>query len=131
MKVITPLLLSFVTLASAFPSPGANSVGAPISARQECTYDMLCNADDEGEGPDPDTARCCALVGGSGDASVGQLTSPKPSHLHHVLVWWYLTEENKICNNLAFTPAENFARCCGRSGGYTFFAGPNCPPISV
>jgi len=80
MKVITPLLLSLVTLASAFPSSGADSVGAPISARQACTYDILCNEDDEGEGPDPDTARCCALVGGSGDGSVGRLTPHNPSY---------------------------------------------------
>lgn len=85
MKAITPLLLTLVTLVSALPSPGADSVGAHFSARQECTYDILCNEDDEGEDPDPDTARCCALVGGSGDAFVGPLTFYKLYYLLYIL----------------------------------------------
>ncbi|KAK0726494.1 hypothetical protein B0T21DRAFT_413824 [Apiosordaria backusii] len=105
MKAITVLFLTFITVASAAPSANAGSASTPLSARQTCTYDILCNETDEGEDPDPDTARCCALVGGTGDAF--------------------------LCNDLALAAAENFARCCGRSGGYTFFADPNCPPISV
>ncbi|KAK0741428.1 hypothetical protein B0T18DRAFT_394024 [Schizothecium vesticola] len=107
MKAITTIILALAAVATAAPSPNADAVDAPLSARQSCSYSVLCNEDDEGEEPDPDTARCCAASGGSGDAF--------------------------NCNGLSFTAAENMARCCGRSGGYTWFTSDpnNCAPITV
>jgi hypothetical protein len=68
MKVIITIILALAAIASAAPSPNADE--GPLSARQSCSYSVFCNEDDEGEEPDPDTARCCAASGGSGDAFV-------------------------------------------------------------
>ncbi len=63
MKVVVALLLTLVTLSTAVPSP--NDINpAILSARQECVYSCGCQVDNDGEGTDPDTAPCCASVGG-------------------------------------------------------------------
>ncbi|KAK4448691.1 hypothetical protein QBC34DRAFT_426132 [Podospora aff. communis PSN243] len=100
MKATMAIILTIAAaLASASPSPNKAASLPDIAARQDCTYNCLCNddKDPESELPDPDTAPCCASAGGS------------------------------LGNG-----GTNFARCCGRSGGFTCFqSGNQCPPVTV
>jgi hypothetical protein len=66
MKLVAALLLTIATLASAVPSPNADAdAAAVLSARQECVYGCGCQSDDPNQSVDPDTATCCASVGGT------------------------------------------------------------------
>ncbi|KAK4034526.1 hypothetical protein C8A01DRAFT_39007 [Parachaetomium inaequale] len=108
MKLVTALLLTIATLASAAPNPNADANAAILSARQECVYGCGCQSDDPDQGVDPDTATCCASVGGT------------------------LGNEGTLCNGMAFATAQAYARCCGSSGGYVCFqSGRDCPPVTV
>ncbi|KAK4148796.1 hypothetical protein C8A00DRAFT_38620 [Chaetomidium leptoderma] len=108
MKVITALLLTIANLASAAPNPNGDSNLAILSTRQTCIYSCNCQDDKEGDGPDPDTAPCCASVGGT------------------------LENEGTLCNGMDMATAQNYARCCGSSGGYVCFqSGASCPPVTI
>ncbi len=58
MKTAATILLTLASLAWA--APNTNS---PLSTRQSCIYSCGCQTDGSG-GVDPDTALCCASVGG-------------------------------------------------------------------
>lgn len=58
MKTATALLLTMASLAWA--APNTNPL---LSPRQSCVYSCGCQTDGSG-GVDPDTALCCASVGG-------------------------------------------------------------------
>jgi hypothetical protein len=61
MKTLSTLLLAVAALAAAAPNAAGPEV---LDPRQTCVYSCGCQTDD-GSGIDPDTATCCANVGGS------------------------------------------------------------------
>lgn len=65
MKAITAILLTIATLASAAPNVHDDANPATLADRQTCVYSCGCQDDQERDGPDPDTAPCCASVGGT------------------------------------------------------------------
>ncbi len=65
MKTITVLILTTAALALAAPNGAANpAILSTLTGRQTCVYSCGCQDDQERDGPDPDTAPCCASVGG-------------------------------------------------------------------
>ncbi|KAK5656632.1 hypothetical protein OQA88_4612 [Cercophora sp. LCS_1] len=110
MKSLAAIIVALAALATAVPSQNTVSDALGMMVRQECTYNCLCNddKDPESELPDPDTAPCCASAGGS------------------------LGSGGSLCEGMPLATAQNFARCCGRSGGYTCFqSGNQCPPVII
>ncbi|SPQ24254.1 c94f7fed-8b4b-4c5f-b846-a55e7ddde883 [Thermothielavioides terrestris] len=104
MKTLTTLLLSVATLATAAPNAAGPAV---LDPRQTCVYSCGCQTDD-GSGIDPDTATCCASVGGT------------------------LGNDGTLCNGMDLATAQAYARCCGSSGGYVCFqSSSSCPPVTV
>ncbi|KAK0716348.1 hypothetical protein B0H67DRAFT_490272 [Lasiosphaeris hirsuta] len=110
MKTTIALLFALAALASAGLSPNYASNAVNVVTRQECIYNCNCNddKDPDSELPDPETAPCCSSAGGS------------------------LGSGGTLCEAMPLATAQNFARCCGRSGGYTCFqSGKSCPPVNV
>ncbi|KAK0744879.1 hypothetical protein B0T21DRAFT_325802 [Apiosordaria backusii] len=102
MKFTTTLLLALTAIVSAAPQPGSSEV----DARQECVYDCGCSSGSGEPSPPPDTATCCASVGGT------------------------LGNGGTLCNGLSFTQGTSYARCCA-SPGFVCFAPSGCTPITV
>lgn len=70
MKVITTILLTLATVAFAAPNPNADANPALLSTRQTCTYNCLCQEDDEGDQTDPSTGPCCVAGTLTNDGTV-------------------------------------------------------------
>ncbi|KAH6637207.1 hypothetical protein F5144DRAFT_547204 [Chaetomium tenue] len=106
MKAVTTILLTLATLAFAAPNPNVDANPALLATRQTCTYNCLCQEDDEGDETDPNTGPCC--VAGT------------------------LSNDGTICSGMTHAAAETYGLCCGRSGGYACFqSAPTCPPVTV
>jgi len=73
------ILLSLAALGLATPRP---DFGLSVEARQEpCLYDIFCRSPPPGEDVDPDTPRCCAVVGGTLHET-GTVCSSPPNPVH-------------------------------------------------
>ena len=145
MKFITAVLLTIATLASAAPNLNADAnAAAPLASRQECVYGCGCQSDDPDQGTDPDTATCCASVGGT----LGNEGTVRSSLCYPSFPWTYVVVHvcperytanfhlfcvcQQLCNDMPFATAQAYARCCGSSGGYVCFqSGRDCPPVTV
>ncbi|KAK3901359.1 hypothetical protein C8A05DRAFT_34963 [Staphylotrichum tortipilum] len=101
MKTIIAILVTMAGLAWGAPNPDSL-----LSTRQSCVYLCGCQTDGNG-GVDPDTALCCASVGG------------------------VLENEDTLCGQMDLTKAQAYATCCGDSGGYVCFQDRGCPPVVI
>lgn len=70
MKAITTILFTLATLAFAAPNPNTDANPALLSTRQTCTYNCLCQEDDEGDQTDPLTGPCCVAGTLTNDGTV-------------------------------------------------------------
>ncbi|KAK3341846.1 hypothetical protein B0T25DRAFT_574172 [Lasiosphaeria hispida] len=98
------ILLSLAALGLATPRP---DFGLSVEARQEpCLYDIFCRSPPPGEDVDPDTPRCCAVVGGT------------------------LHETGTQCLDLTHAQGTAYATCC--AGSYAYAPShKDCPDIDV
>lgn len=70
MKSVTAILFTLAALASAAPNPNADANPALLATRQTCTYNCLCQEDDEGDETDPNTGPCCVAGTLTNDGTV-------------------------------------------------------------
>ncbi|KAH6632780.1 hypothetical protein F5144DRAFT_621471 [Chaetomium tenue] len=101
MKTTTAIFLIITTLATAAPSPNAAANLGLLSTRQGCSYSCVCQTSGEGEGPSPDTTRCC--------------TGGTP------------VNEGVACTEMNFAAAVNFVGCC--TLGHICTVSSGCDPI--
>ncbi|KAK4199240.1 hypothetical protein QBC40DRAFT_297793 [Triangularia verruculosa] len=101
MKFTATLLLALTALVSAAPQ-----LNGELDSRQTCIYDCGCSSGSGEPSPPPDTATCCASVGGT------------------------LGNGGTLCNGLTFAQGTSYARCCA-SPGFVCFAPRGCTPVTV
>ena len=126
MKTVTAVLVAMVGLVSAAPN-----TDAILSTRQSCVYSCGCQTDGSG-GVDPDTALCCASVGGvleNEDTVRSFVVLDLPMSLEGRRTD---NQGKQLCGEIDLTKAQAYAACCGPSGGYVCFQSDrSCPPVVV
>lgn len=136
MKTTTALFLTIATLAAAAPSPNAETNAGLLSARQGCSYGCVCQTTGEGEGPSPDTARCC-----TGGTPVNGGVVCLPPYQPTICSFWagvtghtcknQARTDSRICTqtcaDMNFAAAVSFVGCC--TLGHICTVPSGCDPI--